>query len=243
MNSILILSILAALFVISRVFNIFDLKGTTAAFAVGLVVAFLGSLYWLLVLLIFALSSHFATKSFFQEKKNKNLQEGSSGERRVSNIFYAAVIGMIISSLNFTNAFTHIFHFHYFELFAISLAVVNSDTFASEIGVIDKKVYLITNLKPTTPGINGGISLTGEAAALFGAFIVAISYVFLSSTGFNVIQLVFITLMGFAGCQIDSLLGALWENVGKLTKGEVNFLASFFSVLTATIIFLGTGYY
>ena len=231
------------LFVISRIFNIFDLKGTTAAFVVGLVVAFLGSINWLLVLLIFALSSHFATKTFFQEKKDKNLQEGSSGERRVSNIFYAAVIGMVISSLNFTLTFTHAFHFHYFELFAISLAVVNSDTFASEIGVIDKKVYLITNLKPTTPGINGGISLTGEVAALFGAFIVAISYAFLSSTGINVIQVLFVTLMGFTGCQIDSLLGALWENMGKLTKGEVNFLASFFSVLAATIIFLSSGYY
>lgn len=228
---------LSLLFIISRVLNIFDLKGSTAALIVGLIVAFLGAFSWLIVLLVFAISSHFATKAFFDLKKKQNIQEGVSGERRVSNVFYAAVIGIAISSLNFTNLVTHLFYFHYFELFSISLAVVNSDTFASELGIIDRKVYLITTLRRATPGINGGISTKGELAALLGAFIVAatygILYGILNQATFSIAKVIFVGLMGFLGCQIDSLLGATLENKNILSKGEVNFLSSLFSVIIA----------
>lgn len=230
-DTLLILAILAVLFVVSRALNIFDLKGTTAALVVGLIVAFFGSVQWLVVLLVFAISSHFATKAFFDTKRKQHVQEGVSGERRVSNVFYAALIGIAIASLNLTNTLTHTLYFHYFELFSISLAVVSSDTFASEIGQIDRKVYMITNFKKTTPGINGGISLTGEAAALLGAFVVAITYAVLSGTGTTILRIVMVGTMGFVGCQIDSLLGATLENRNKLSKGEVNFLSSLLTVI------------
>lgn len=219
------------LFVASRLLNIFDLKGTTAALIVGLIVAFFGSIQWLIVLLVFAISSHFATKAFFDVKKKQHVQEGVAGERRVSNVFYAALIGIAIASLNLTNLITHSLYFHYFELFSISLAVVSSDTFASEIGQIDKKVFMITTFKRTTPGINGGISLIGEAAALLGAFIVAITYGILNTSGISAFKILMVGSMGFIGCQIDSVLGATLENRNKLSKGEVNFLASLLSVI------------
>lgn len=224
---------LAILFVSSRILNIFDLKGTIAALIVGLIVAFLGSIAWLVVLLVFAITSHLATKAYFQMKKQHRLQEGEAGERRVSNVFYAALIGLVFAGLNFTNFITHTFYFHYFELFSVSLAVVSSDTFASEIGVADRNVYMITTFRKTTPGTNGGISLYGEAAALLGAFIVAITYGLLNSAGFGIVKVLTVGLLGFLGCQLDSILGATLENRGKLSKGEVNFLAAFFSVLIA----------
>lgn len=229
----LILGVLALLFIVSRALNIFDFKGSTAALVVGLIVAFFGSVSWLVVLMVFAISSHFATKAYFGLKKKQNVQEGVSGERRVSNVFYAAVIGIAISSLNFTNIVTHLFYFHYFELFSISLAVVNSDTFASELGITDRKVYMITSLKRATPGINGGISVKGELAAILGAFIVAATYGILNQAGFSIIKILFVGTMGFIGCQIDSLLGATMENRNILSKGEVNFLSSLFSVIVA----------
>lgn len=231
----IILAVLALLFIVSRALNIFDLKGSTAALVVGLIVAFFGSVAWLVVLLVFAISSHFATKAFFDLKKKQNVQEGISGERRVSNVFYAALIGIAISSLNLTNLLTHAFYFHYFELFSISLAVVNSDTFASELGIIDRKVYMITSLKRSTPGINGGVSVMGEGAALLGAFIVALTYgilyALLNQAAFNIIKVLFVGAMGFLGCQFDSILGATLENRNKLSKGEVNFLSSLFAVI------------
>lgn len=211
------------------------MKGSLAALFVGLVVSFLGSIRWLILLLIFAIFSHIATKAFFRLKEAHRLQEGEKGERKMSNVFYAGVTGLIIAALNLTNIIGYYPYFHYFELFAISLSVISADTFASEIGVVDRNVYMITTMKRTTPGINGGISLIGQLAALLGAAIVGVSYGLLTVGGFNLVQVLVVTIIGFAGCQMDSLLGALFENRGKLSKGEVNFMASFFGVILGAI--------
>ena len=143
---------------------------------VGLAVSFLGSIRWLILLLIFAVFSHLATKAYFDLKQKNKLQEGEKGERKMSNVFYAGITGLVIAFLNVTTIIGRYPYFHYFELFAISLSVISADTFASEIGIIDRKVYMITNLKRTAPGINGGVSVIGQLAALLGASIVGISY-------------------------------------------------------------------
>lgn len=213
--------------------NIFDLKGSTAALFVGAFVVFTGSLSWLVLLLVFAVGSHLATKAWFSRKKQLRIQEGTAGERSSSNVMYAAIIGLGISSLNFAHFTTA----PYFEFFAISFAVVNADTFASEIGVLDKKVYLITNLRRVQPGTNGGVSLLGQVAALGGAFVIAITYGILNYSHFNILAVLLIGVMGFVGCQIDSILGATLENRDKLTKGEVNFLSSFMAVLLSIALF------
>jgi uncharacterized protein (TIGR00297 family) len=103
----------------------------------------------------------------FEMKKAKKLQEGEQGERTTSNVLYAGIIGLALACINFAHTLLHSLPFDYFELFAISFSVINSDTFASELGVVDKNVYMITTFKRTTPGINGGVSLTGEIAAFF----------------------------------------------------------------------------
>ncbi len=211
------------------------MKGTIAALFVGIIVSFFGSIRWLILLLVFAVFSHLATKAFFKLKENYRLQEGEKGERKVSNVFYAGIMGIAIAFLNLTNIIGIYPYHHYFELFAISLSVIGADTFASEIGVIDSKVYMITNLKRTTPGINGGVSRTGQLAALLGSAIVGVSYGILSVNGFNIVQVLVVIILGFIGCQVDSILGALFENRGKLSKGEVNFLASFFGVALGAI--------
>ncbi|MCL4444072.1 MAG: DUF92 domain-containing protein [Candidatus Thermoplasmatota archaeon] len=213
----------------------FDLKGSVAALVVGLAVSFLGSIRWLILLLIFAVFSHLATKAYFDLKQKNKLQEGEKGERKMSNVFYAGITGLVIALLNVTTIIGRYPYFHYFELFAISLSVISADTFASEIGIVDRKVYMITNLKRTVPGINGGVSVIGQLAALLGASIVGVSYGLLSVGGFNILQVFIVILLGFIGCQIDSYLGALFENKGKLSKGEVNFIASFSGVILGAL--------
>lgn len=225
--------LLIALFVASRLLNIFDLKGSTAALLVGGFVVFTGSLSWLVLMLVFSISAHFATKAWISKKKDLRLQEGTAGERSSSNVIYAAIIGIAISSLNYAHFLTG----PYFELFAISFAVVNADTFASEIGVLDKNVYLITTMKRVQPGINGGISLLGEISALIGSFIIAVTYALLTLPHFSLTAFLLIGSMGFVGCQIDSVLGATLENRERLSKGEVNFLSSFMAVILSVAIF------
>jgi uncharacterized protein (TIGR00297 family) len=227
-------AILIILFILALKFRIFDLKGAIAALIVGVFILALGSLYWLILMLIFAITAQMATKFRIKEKTQKKLQEGEHGERHASNVIYAALIGIAIAAMNATK----IGGFPYFLIFAVSFASVNADTFASEIGVFDNNVYMITGFKKITPGINGGISLLGEAAALLGSFIIGISYIALDFHGFSIVPLIAITLLGFVGCQIDSILGALFENRGKMSKGQVNAASTLFAVALAFIIFI-----
>jgi uncharacterized protein (TIGR00297 family) len=82
------------------------------------------------------------------------------------------------------------------------------------------------------------MSPTGTIAAFFGALIIAIFGVLLSpdnSTLSSESLFVLLTIIGWLGCQVDSLLGALLENRGYLGKHSVNFLATFSGVLMAII--------
>ncbi len=226
--------ILVSLFIGALEFHIFDFKGTVAALIVGIIIVVLGSLYWLILMLIFAVTAQLATKYRIKEKTRQKLQEGKNGERHASNVIYAALIGIFIAAINATK----IGGFPYFLIFAVSFASVNADTFASEIGVFDKNVYMITNLKKITPGVNGGVSILGEAMALLGALIIAISYIILDFHSFKLIPLIVITLLGFLGCQVDSVLGSLFENRGKMSKGQVNTFSTLIVVAIAFIIYI-----
>jgi len=79
--------------------------------------------------------------------------------------------------------------------------------------------------------MNGGFSPNGQLAALSGSLLIA-----LIATGLGLLVgadaltspvefILSVTLIGFIGCQIDSLLGALLENRGYIGKGTVNTLA------------------
>ncbi len=227
-------AILILLFVMAIKFRIFDMKGSIAALIVGIIIVVLGSLYWLILMLIFAITAQMATKFRIKEKMKMKLQEGENGERHASNVMYAAVIGIAIAAMHFTK----IGEFPYFLIFGVSFASVNADTFASEIGVFDKNVYMITGFKKITPGINGGVSFLGEGAALLGAFIIGISYIILNFHGFGIMPVIAITVLGFVGCQIDSILGALFENRGKLSKGQVNAISTLLAVVLAFAIYI-----
>ena len=80
------------------------------------------------------------------------------------------------------------------------------------------------------------MSPTGTVAALFGAIIISLIGMFFSpenSTIPEITLFILLTIIGWLGCQIDSLLGALLENRGYLGKHSVNFLATLSGSLMA----------
>jgi uncharacterized protein (TIGR00297 family) len=224
---LLIIVVLIILFFASLFFKLFDLKGSIGAVAVGAIVAFAANINWLLLLIVFAVVSHLVTKFKFEFKRDNKYQEGTKGERRISNVIYAGLIGVVIA----VSSLVIPYKFPFFILFAAAFASITADTFASEIGVLDQRTYLITTFRRTTTGINGGISTLGEIAALIGSFSIAISYTILTRSPSWFGPFLLILISGFLGCQVDSLLGALLENRNKLSKGQVNLSASLFSVL------------
>jgi len=222
-TSILIVGLIAA----SLRANILDKQGVIAAALLGLFVGFLGHWTWLLLLLCFLLSSHIATKWRFEEKTERGLNESSDGHRGWVNVAANGGMPALVALLTFlVNDWES-----GLWMFAAAVAVATSDTWASEIGCLDHRVRMITTLKPCEAGVNGGFSPNGQLAAaagglLIGASALVASLVMFSTTISDQIVIAGIVAgLGFLGCQIDSILGAVLENRGFLTKGSVNALS------------------
>jgi uncharacterized protein (TIGR00297 family) len=228
----------AALAILSYRRRIFDLSGSLAAFVVGMIIGVCGNVLWLLLLLVFLITSFGATKYRFDWKKAEGLQEGRKGERTWRNIAANGAIPTAIALASFmaeivnwgdpaSNPFSKdIASF----LFISAIAVAASDTAASEIGIIDPKVYLITTFKRTKRGVDGGISLTGQLIAFVAAaYTSVVAYVVFAAFNSDLLAgppTLFVPMLcGFFGCQIDSVIGATWETRGRIGKLGNNFLS------------------
>ena len=213
--------------VISRIRKILNESGTWAAAIMGLVVAIGGHWTWLVTLLAFLSAGFFVTRWRYDEKKEIGFNEGEDGERDWTNVISNGGVPMLISLYAFmTEDWEELL-----PIFVASVAVATSDTFASEVGCLDKRVYMITTLKKCEPGLNGGFSPNGQIAALVGALLISLVAMALGMlVGAEALSspvefIVSISIIGFLGCQVDSLLGALLENRGYIGKGTVNTLA------------------
>ena len=207
--------------------RILDKQGVFAAALLGSFVGCLGHWTWLLLLLCFLLSSHIATKWRFEEKTQRGLNESSDGHRGWINVAANGGMPALVALLAFVLSDWE----SGLWMFAAAVAVATSDTWASEIGCLDDRVRMITTFKPCDAGVNGGFSPNGQLAAALGGILIGITalianLVMFSSNVSNSMMLAAIVAgLGFLGCQIDSVLGAVLENRGFLTKGSVNALS------------------
>lgn len=207
--------------------RILDKQGVFAAALLGSFVGCLGHWTWLLLLLCFLLSSHIATKWRFEEKTQRGLNESSDGHRGWINVAANGGMPALVALLAFV--------LNDWEsglwMFAAAVAVATSDTWASEIGCLDDRVRMITTFKPCEAGVNGGFSPNGQLAAALGGILIGITalianlVMFSSSVSDSMMLAAIVAGLGFLGCQIDSVLGAVLENRGFLTKGSVNALS------------------
>jgi uncharacterized protein (TIGR00297 family) len=101
--------------------------------------------------------------------------------------------------------------------FVSTLTVAAADTVASEIGVFDRKVWLITTSERVEPGTNGGISILGTSVSLVAALVTAIIG-WLVIYGYLDAWVIIPAITGFIGNLLDSVLGATLENAGHISK-------------------------
>jgi len=225
-NLIVTTVLLIGLVLTSRQAKMLDNPGILAATALGFVVGGLGHWTWLLILLGFLLASHKATKWRFEEKKTRGMSESEDGHRSYGNVIANGGLPGIVAVL----AFITEDWYNGIWMFGAAVAVASSDTFASEIGCLDDNVRMITTMKPCEPGINGGFSPSGQKAAFIGSAMIAVltfiawivTNADVDSMTIGVQKTVFVAIIGWLGCQMDSVLGAVFENRGYLTKGGVN---------------------
>ena len=214
-NLLVTFGIVGILILISEKYRVLDRLGVYAAAALGIIVGALGHWTWLVILLGFLGTAHKATKWRFEEKASKGLSESSDGHRSWGNVVANGGLPGLVAII----AFILDDHKNGLWLFSAAVSVAAADTFASEIGCLDNRVRMITTMKKCEPGLNGGFSPNGQIAALVGSTIIAI-LAFVSEANVELAALV--AVIGWLGCQVDSILGAVLENRGLMTKGTVN---------------------
>jgi uncharacterized protein (TIGR00297 family) len=224
--------------------KLLTLTGSVSAFGVGMLIGVFGDIVWLILLLVFLLSGFAATKYKFAAKEAWGVQEGVKGERKGGNVIAHGLIPAVIAVLAFLS--------RYFNLpllptditgliFISAISVAAADTLASEIGILSDKTYSIISLNKVSPGTNGGVSWFGQMWAFFGAAFTSIfGWLILhpfSDTLAESIWIVWIPiLVGFLGCQIDSVLGATLEERGVLNKDTVNLVTIAIGAIIAVLL-------
>jgi uncharacterized protein (TIGR00297 family) len=233
---------LVGLSILAYALRALDLLGAVASFFLGLEVALLGGISWLVLMTLFPVLGVLTTRVGYRRKAERRVAEAAGGERGVANVLGnglgpgLAALSLLLAPLVPERAAA--------LAFATALAAVTADTVASEIGVLSGHARRIVPPFGAAPvGSNGAVSLVGQAAALAGACAIATAAFVLFDLPLAVAWVP--ALAGFAGCQLDSVLGATLERdegrPGPLSKQDVNFIASAvpaFAVLVAATILL-----
>ncbi|MGB7875475.1 MAG: DUF92 domain-containing protein, partial [Anaerolineales bacterium] len=174
-----------------------DRSGAIAALIVGTVIFGMGGWRWAILLLTFFITSSGLSRAFKDRKREASEKYAKGGQRDAGQVFGNGGIATLFAAL----------HFFFPEAawpwlgFAASLAAVNADTWATELGVLNPtSPRLITNLrKVVEKGTSGGVSLAGTLASLAGAGIIGLLAALLAPTGINWGLFVWVTIAGFLG--------------------------------------------
>jgi len=218
--------------------------GVVAA-AFGSAILLLAGWPFLALLVLFVFGSVLATRYGFELKQAARLQEGTHGERGVSNVLAHITIPTALALGAW--GWPAVLPAGGLEvLFAAALAFGASDTFASEFGVLSGRARSLVSGAAVAAGTNGGVSALGELWAVAGAASTALLGLLLYwAAGGPLVAPVDLFAIaaasGFAGCQIDSVLGATLENRGYLTKGGTNFLSMLATVGVAAVLLYAVG--
>lgn len=254
--------LLLAIFIYA--FRVLDLVGSLLAFTMGMIIWLYASVYWLVILISFMIFGFIATKFKYGYKKAMGVGEGDKGKRGGYNVLANALVPTIIAFMYGVYSFYNkesIFVRVASVVYLSAVSVGAADTFASEIGVLSNKVYWILDpRKKVEVGTDGGFSVLGQAAALCGAVLTTAlgCYLFytypqaaldpngtLGISLYTLLNIKFVIaisiIVGFAGCQIDSVLGATLQKRGYLTNSSVNHVAIGIGALLAMGVVLWIG--
>ncbi|MBE3067669.1 MAG: DUF92 domain-containing protein [Chloroflexi bacterium] len=180
-------------------------SGAWGAFLEGIIIFGLGGWKWAVLLMAFFVSSSALTHLFGKKKASLNEKFDKGGTRDIGQVLANGAIASFFAGLHFFFPATP----WTWVAFAASLAAVNADTWATELGVLSPSLpRLITSWKPVERGSSGAISLYGTLEAAGGAAFIAILGAMLGPAGHVWANLEIILIAGLLGSLFDSLLGA-----------------------------------
>jgi len=178
-------------------------SGAIAAMFLGTIIFGIGGWQWAILLLTFFITSTALSRAFKKSKQGLNEKYSKGNERDAGQVFGNGGLGAVFVLVHALYPESNIGWIG----FAASLAAVNADTWATELGVLNPTPpQMITDLrKRVEKGTSGGVSLFGTFASLLGSALIAALAAFLTDD-WPLFPL--ITLAGLSGSLFDSLLGA-----------------------------------
>lgn len=202
--------------------KVLDKGGIFLAFAMGVVITLYGGPEYLALILFFFVIGIIVTRYEYTAKKEMGIYEHERGwENVLSNGLVptiAAFLSMYIGPMPYIAA----------------VAAVTSDTFGSELGVLEKgKPISLETLKAAKPGTSGAISVMGSVASLGGATAIGAAAIVLF--GITPTVALAIGVIGFIGSFVDSIFG-IFEEKGFGTKGTTNFICSLSGAILAYLL-------
>jgi uncharacterized protein (TIGR00297 family) len=183
-----------------------SLSGAIAAVLTGTLIFGVGGWQWAVLLLAFFVSSSALTRAFKKRKTGLNEKYSKGGQRDAAQVFGNGGLAAMFAALHYSfpdSAWVWL-------AFAASLAAVNADTWATELGVLSPhSPRMITNpAREVEKGTSGGVTLVGTLAALAGAGLIGLLAVLVAPSPTSAGAGLLVTLAGLSGALFDSLLGA-----------------------------------
>ncbi len=219
--------------------GIADMSGLLSATLVGVLIIAFTDVWWFLLLLTFYLLGGGFTNYKYRYKQSLGIAQGKGGARGYKNVFSNSLVA-IVASIGYT-IFPHAANI-FLYIYLGSVATATGDTLASEIGTTYKgKPRMITTLKEVEPGVDGGVSSLGEIAAIFGSMVIALFALLVGVIEIDqycLLGMSIITISGFVGTNIDSLLGATMQKRGILSNNGVNLAATIAGGVVAGVMWI-----
>jgi len=194
------------------------------AFFLAVALYYTGGPLFLLLLMVFFVSS--TLLSHFKANIKDPIEAELHAKAGPRDLFQVAANGGAALLMGLLFAYSQ--NEAYVVAVATAFAACNADTWASEIGILSRRapVSLLT-FRPVKRGISGGVSSLGLMASFGGAVVIALTFGFYelvsgNASGFLPFQIGLITLGGFMGSILDSLMGGtIQAKYISLKSGEL----------------------
>ncbi len=186
-----------------------SVDGAVAAWVMGVVVFGFGGSEWIIPLAFFFLSSSLFSRIGHRRKTLLRDVFEKGHQRDFYQVFANGGVGMAAAVAGYLSGQTL-----WFLVFLAALAAATADTWATELGTLNRGLpRSILNFKPVPQGQSGAISPTGTAGALVGSALISAGGIWLyniNHPGAALSATLIFPLLaaGFFGSLIDSLAGA-----------------------------------